>query len=266
MAKFIEFSSPPLVKYCPSAYNIKTGCNTIRLGTLFSYRKEENEKLRDIGEGKFKFSIQFPKLSPVSNDWVSEFEFGGHEDGTGYAAIEEMAIISGQAHIKGVEIYGSTHNCWIYCLSLSENSSAGSITETHDSFWEINAKNLGAFAGHLSNLLWSSISVKDIPDYLLIENGFNELASGLQLEVDIQPVSYEERSICIEQEADFPISEVRHLKNKIAFIKPENFRDEKELRIAFWLKFREKRISIKDNPKILLLRPVDKLLSAENYL
>lgn len=254
--KLVEFGGLPLFKFCDPKYNIIDGCNSLRIGTLWGFRKEENDLLRDEGEGEFEFKIDFPAVTPVSQAWVSEFEF----DAGGAINIGEMRFDGGGVAIKSATLKGSTHNCWIFCVSLSDRA-AGYVSKAHDSKWMIPEKKIQEFGIFVASLLRSQISLHDLPSHLVEKHSVQELHSGLALQVQMQKVEYTDRIKEVRDESDFPLEKVRELKKNIAFIKPKRFSAEQEFRFAFWISFRDQKISIHDKPKIIQLRPIDQFVS-----
>ncbi|MBN2760331.1 MAG: hypothetical protein JXQ79_07505 [Rhodobacteraceae bacterium] len=254
--KLVEFGKPSLFKFCPSKYNIMEGCNSLRIGTLWGFREEENALLRDEGEGEFEFIIDFSEMTPVSQAWISEFDVGAK----GSVYIEEMQINSGGIAVKGATLKGSTHNCWIFCVSLSGDA-VGNVSQAHDSKWMIPEGKIQEFGNFLGTLLWGKVSIDDLPQPLVQKHTLQELHAGLALQVQMQAVSYIDRRRIIGSEADFPVEKIRELKNNIAFMKPKRFSAEQEFRFAFWLSFRNQRISINANPKIIQLRQIDQFVS-----
>lgn len=253
--KAISFSSPDLAKFCPAEFNIRKGCNTVRLGTLFNYRTEEDEKLRDEGEGTFSYSIEFPVPTRVSPDWISEFEVeDGGDFSVGYLEIREEGVL-----VKDVSLSGSSHNCWIYCLSKSTEY-AGNITDTHQDKWLLPLDKLQPFANYLGALLWSDLKCADLPDYIASQFSLQEIHQRLSLKIQVKEVEYIQRVLVIEKEEDLPVDQISLLRDRIPFMKPVKFAGENEVRIAFWLMFDDKKISIKNNNKILGLRAIDKLI------
>lgn len=254
----VGFSEPDLVKYCDEGFNPTLSCNSIRIGTLYGFRAEENEKLRDEGEGEFELNIKFPKLTAVSKNWISEVGF----DGGGSATIDHLQFRNGEVILSGASLKGSAHNCWIYCMTAKSHGSVGSISEAHNSSWVLPAKNVQAFGGHIMNLLFDSIQVTDYPKHLR-SVPVRELAAKTQISASIRRIDYMPRDILIESEADFPVEKLRELKASIPFIKPPLFKDEAEVRFAFWLTYENEVISVEDNPKILNLRPIDRLIDGK---
>jgi len=250
--KLIGFSHPDLAKFCPPEFNIKNGCNTIKIGTLYDYRTIENEKLRDAGEGTFTYNIKFPKLTKVSPEWISAFDI----DSEGCANIEEMQISNGDILVKGVTLSGSSHNCWVFCVSKGSES-AGSVSETHEDKWLIPNNKIDNLRDYLAKLVWSSVKTEDVPPDILKQYSIQELNQNLGLISEYREISYSERSLIISDESELPPDQIPYLKNSIPFIKPILFEHERELRFVFWLTFKQEKISIVNNTKILNLRPID---------
>lgn len=258
--KIINFSPAPLYKFCPAEYDITNGCNTIRFGTLYDYRTIENELLRDEGEGRFTYKLTFPTLTKVSNEWISAIEM----DGSGNISIDELAMTNDGTYIKGIDLTGSSHNCWIFCASKSPES-VGNISEAHQNKWAIPGENIATFAAHLSELIRSEIKFSDLPPELVNCHSFATIQQGLGIQTEYREVIYGNRELHIASETDLPIGSMEKIRAEIPFTKPEKFKPENEFRFAFFLTFQGKRISIINNPKIISLRPIDKALKSLNY-
>ena len=218
----IKILTPPLTKFCPPEFNIHKGCNTIRLGTLYDFRVEEDEKLRDVGEGTFSYSVEFPELTKVSSEWISALTFEGGWGGN----IGPMSIGPDGVMVKSISLTGSCHNCWIYCLSKSSDS-AGNITDTHQDKWSLPVEDLKSFASYLSSLLWDSLVFADLPER--ITSGFNvrEIHERLSISFNVRAVEYGVRDLKISKEEDLPISAMAVIQEKIAFVKPKIFENER---------------------------------------
>jgi len=253
--KLIDFAPSDLAKFCPPEFNVKNGCNTVRFGTLYDFRAEEDEKLRDEGEGTFSYSISFPELTKVSQEWINAFGF----EGEGHFYIGELELRFGEPYVKDMVLTGSSHNCWIYCVSKSTES-AGNITDTHQDKWLIPADKIKNLANYFASLLFSEITIADLPVEIIEKYSIHEIQRQLSLNVELREVEYGERSVLITSEEELPISEVSYLKDSITFLKPKIFEKEQEVRMAFWLMFGEQKISIINKPKIVSLRPIDKIL------
>lgn len=227
----------------------------MRFGTLFDFRTEEDEKLRDEGEGTFSYSIEFPELTKVSTEWLGAFEV---ESG-GSFHIGEMKFDNGETFVKNISLSGSCHNCWIYCVSKSTET-AGSITDTHQDKWLIPLEEFQSFANYLGTLLWNEVRYADLPNDITSKFSVQEVHNRLAMTIETREIDYVSRSVLISKEEDLPISEIPRLRDGIAFIKPSSFQKENEVRIAFWLTFDNRKISIVNKPKIVGLRPMDKII------
>jgi hypothetical protein len=251
----VHFPTPSLYKFCPEEFDITKGCNTLRFGTLYDYRTHENEKLRDAGEGKFTFNISFPEITKVSNEWIAAL----HMDIGGTIDLGYLELNRDGAFVKNINMEGSSHNCWIFCVSRSPDS-AGNISETHQSKWEIPGESVHSFASHLESLIWSEVKHTDLPPDILKQYSLQEIQQGLGIVTEFHPVLYANRELTIRSEADLPVAEIPLLRAGIPFTKTPMFKAENEVRFAFFLTFRGKKISIANAPKIVKLRPIDKIL------
>lgn len=253
--KLFGFGVPDLAKFCDPKYNIRTGCNTIRLGTLYGYRTIEDEKLRDDGEGTFLYSLEFPDFVAVSPQWLSAFEV----EGGGIGKIGNVRMVDGRMEVKSFSLSGSTHNCWIFCISKSTES-AGSVTDTHQDKWTIPVDKIMGFGNYIGTLLFNDLTYQDLPSELTSKYSIQEIQRRIGVSVELKEVEYVDRFVVIGREDDLQVSDIESLRDRVAFIKPVAFKEEQEIRIAFWLTFDNKKISIVDKPKFIDLRPVDKLL------
>ncbi|PZX26353.1 hypothetical protein LY44_01047 [Rhodobacter capsulatus] len=250
----VSFAPPGLFKFCAPEHNIFNGCNTIRVGTLWGFRDEENAHLRDEGEGTLDYKIRFPDLTPVSNEWISEI--GG--DIARNVHIGQMQFSNGIFSIREASIAASYANCWVFCVSTTSDA-AGNISCAHNSKWTIPGEKVTDFATYIAQLLWESVDLLDLPATIRDTKSLQEIQRGLSLNAEMRPVTYRDRVIIATCEEDFPVSEVRALKESIPFIKPRSFESEREFRFLFHLSYQGKRISIENRPKILKLRPIDSL-------
>ncbi|ALU62840.1 hypothetical protein ACA40_24410 [Pseudomonas syringae pv. lapsa] len=253
--KLFDTAYEVLTKFCPEEFNVKKGCNTVRFGTLYDYRSIDDEKLRDEHEGTFHYFIEFPELTRVSPQWLGSFEV----EGGGGAEFDCLEIRQDGPYVRKINLLGACPNCWIYCVSQSA-SVAGGVTDTHSDSWSIPQENLQELARYFTGLLYSNLTVKDIPQSILVKYSLQEIGQRLSLVTEIQKVEYKDRNVTIAREEDVPVHEIEKLKASVAFTKPTRFQEEREVRIAFWLCFDGKKISVVNNPKIVSLRPIDSIV------
>jgi len=255
--QLISRSHPALFKHCATEFNVAMGCNTVRIGTLWGFRDEENELLRDSKEGTFTHSVKFEKLTKVSDEWMAEIQVEGGEN---HAHIDHLEINKGEVSVRGFTLEGSTANSWIFCVSAGD-SEIGNISQAHPSKWKIDGENAQRFGNYMANLLFNSLTIADLPDSITKGRTLREVHAGLSMNLSMAPVEYVERSVSISSEENFPVERLRELKQKIAFMKPKEFAREREYRFVFSLVFENKIVSIADRPKILQLREIDTIVS-----
>lgn len=259
--KYFKFKHPDLVKFCPEEFNIKKGCNTLRFGTLYDFRKEENEKLRDAGEGTFKYTIEFPRLTKVSREWLECFETEGGPYGEAAFGVSHLELKGTDVYVERMDMLGSCPNCWIYCISTSSEN-AGNISETHLDKWLIPYENIKALQAHFAALIWNEIKYEDLPVEITNQYTYEEIKRRLDLKVEFRSVEYTSRTHVVKDASKLSIPDIHELMDKTAFTKPPLFEAEREVRMAFWLLFDGKKISISNNTKIINLRPIDKILTS----
>lgn len=252
--KLFGFGVPDLTKFCDQKYNVRTGCNTVMLGTLYGYRTIEDEKLRDDGEGTFSYSLEFPDYIAPSPQWLSTFEV----EGGGIGKLTDVRMVDGRVEVKSVSLSGSTHNCWIFCISKSTGK-AGGVTDTHQDKWTIPADKIMGFGNYIGNLLFDDLTYQDLPADLTNRYSMQEIQQRLGIFFEVKEIEYVDRFVVVGREEDLQVSDIESLRDRVAFIKPIKFKEEQEVRLAFWLTFDKKKISIVDRHKIINLRPVDKL-------
>ncbi len=252
MSRFYAVRNPPLIKYCDEKYNVQSGCDTIRLGTLYGYRKEEDESLRDVGEGAFQFSLNFGKPLFLSNEWIAELNL----DVSNEANFGKLRFVDGGIETDKAIFSGSAANMWIFCVSTKETEPAGSVSETHNSHWKIDGDRFEDFAVYLRNLLRKSITVSDLSKTALSNSSFLDLREGMSVKYEVRKVKYVDRELVVADHSLVSIEALKDLRSGIPFIKPKAFEGESEVRIGFWIEFDGTRVSVPELPKVLRLRTV----------
>ena len=231
-----------LVKYCKRVHNIARGFRTIRLGTLRSYRADDPDFLRhDDQEGYYGVS---KKLGVALK---------------GREAAEFANVVGGNAEIaEGAKAVRHEHspNCYIYCLSAATPSLdlAHRIDPAYDDWFEI--ADVTSFRTRLWRLLCEQMQPTDLdqPSGKSFDVGRIYCYSG--------PVAYGERHAKLDHENFDEVMEP--IRNPIVrlFLKPPAHQDIKEYRIAFVVTDSKRRvISVKTQPKDILLLPSDPILS-----
>lgn len=254
--QFIKYHPMPLYKHCHLKHNIKQGWNTLRLGTLHSFRKHEDARLRDEGEGKFRYEIAFPQRTAVSPQWLQQFDIG---DG-GEVDVGQLIFTPSGVQVDRINLMGSSHNCWIFCVS-TKSSGAGGISENYDSSWEISGDKVELFGRYLAAVLFDHITFDDLPQWLTSRLGIKEILSRLSIRIMHKAVEYGSRAFPITNESEAPVSKIVEWRASVPFRKPSGFSHEAEYRFTYTLLFDDEPVSIRGTHKDLRLRAVDSFLT-----
>ncbi|SMQ23134.1 hypothetical protein SAMN04488483_0781 [Pseudomonas helmanticensis] len=259
-----------LAKNCFTKDNLKTR-KTIKLGTLYEYRKIESAQIVDNGEGKYSFLLKFDGTVEIERRWFSVMFQGaiglGDDEhhpripGTMSAAIHKLEMVGGNEQIirvrdSSASIHREALNGFIFCMSqVRRFRDAVGLFPDYDDCWYMTkskAHNLGVT---LSALLRDRItsgrhSGNHIVDpHISLEN--------LSIYCRHEPVSYLGREIHI---SDTSVFTADHFMRKIwdmAFVKPPSFLAEKEYRFSF---------TIVAGDKILIPTVENVILNAEQLV
>lgn len=97
-----------LAKNCFIKDNLKTR-KTIKLGTLYEYRKIESAQIVDSGEGKYSFLLKFDGIVEIERPWfnlmfqgaigLGDDEHHPRIPGAMSAAIHNLEMVGGNEHI-----------------------------------------------------------------------------------------------------------------------------------------------------------------------
>jgi len=253
--QLVEYSKPDLYKFCSKKHNVGTGCNSLRVGTLWGFREEENALLKDEGEGAFLFHVDFGQHVEVQPLWLEQFKLEG-----GAANVKGLRTENGKTLISGFDFSGSAINAWIYCVSEGKEA-IGNVSLAHESKWSIVGKHVQDFGHYLGSLIWDSLTLSDLPRNLVASCSIQDIQKYLSLNVGSGHVIYMDRNQVIGDPAQLGIEDIRQIIQRIPFLKPKRFFEEREFRFVFSLMYKNQPISISGNPKILNLRPVDKFIT-----
>jgi hypothetical protein len=127
-----------------------------------------------------------------------------------------------------------------FCVS-TRSDVAGDISKAHSEKWIIHDDQVDSFGKYLVSLLWESLTISNLPDQLVNSTNIHELSRGLSIQAEVQPITYQDRTVEFAGEAEFQIQMLRDLKDQIALIKPEKLSNEKEVRFAFCLMYNDKK-------------------------
>lgn len=235
-----------LAKNCFTKDNLKTR-KTIKLGTLYEYRKIESAQIVDKDEGKYSFLLKFDGTVEIEKRWFSLMFQGaiGLGDDVHYpripgamsAAIHNLEIINSDVQIVRVRnssasIHREALNGFIFCMSqVRKLRDAVGIFPDYDDCWYMTASKAHNLGLALSRLLRDRIaSGRQSGNHIVDPNiSLDDLSIRCRHEV----VSYFDREIHISDTSTFTAD---HFMRKIwdmAFIKPPSFSAEREYRFSF---------------------------------
>ncbi|MGB6231502.1 MAG: hypothetical protein WBF53_15410 [Litorimonas sp.] len=257
-----------VVKDCKAEHLPQAG-RFLRVGTLSGYRKEENEKVRDEGEGTFELTLDFANGCNVSREWLSSVTmglwpgpFGGgsyNGNNNGYITTVETPLTLGslsmvessadiQAHGEMVRVSGhftlsfEGADAFIFCLT--ENMEDGSVIDhpEYNSKWAIKPPRLLEFGYRMANEINLKLSQREglAKETIgpLVGPGFeppprSALGGAVRSGISIFKVDYRERTIKVKGQSDDVLEAVHKAITQSAFTKPPIFSSEKEVRFIF---------------------------------
>ncbi|UZE19926.1 hypothetical protein LOY70_10095 [Pseudomonas sp. B21-054] len=259
-----------LAKNCFTKDNLKTR-KTIKLGTLYEYRKIESTQIVDSGEGTYSFLLKFDGIVEIERRWFSlmfqgAVNIGGDEHhpqipGAMNAIIHELELYGVDEKFirvrnSSASIHREALNEFIFCMSrVRKLRDAVGLFPEYDDCWYMTATKAHDLGQTLSALLRDRIvsgrqsgnHIVD-PDISLVD---------LSIHCRHELVSYLGREIHISDASAFTAD---HFMRKIwdmAFVKPASFSPEQEYRFSF---------TIVAGDKILIPIVDNVILSAEQLV
>lgn len=231
-----------LFKSCKSKYNIENGCKTLRVGTLYGYRKEENPDIRDEGEGSYHFMLDIQKAASVSLDVAETFTSGmigfgaknaRHFRGSFSGRMNLMHIIKADSKQvtfgrSNILIERNSPNQYVFCMSLT-NGAPPVVSGEYDSYWAIAEESAEKFAIGAAQALLEA--VKERPSSVVGLEGKNLDSIFILYRHDT--VKYLARHIMVSDFAGHTVDNFVEKMDNMAFTKPEKFSHEIEYRFSF---------------------------------
>jgi hypothetical protein len=234
-----------LAKSCFSKDNIKTR-NTLKLGTLFEYRKIESAQIVDNDEGKYIFNLKFDGVVDIERQWFNLIfqgiiNLGGDEHprilGGMSARIDTINMIgSDERTIKirdsAATIQREALNCFIFCTSLVRKTrDAIGIFPDYDDCWYIGANKAHQLGVTLSSLLHKKILAARASGHHLVDG--NVPLDDLRVYCRHELVAYLPRETHISDTSKFSTEDFMLKVRDMAFVKPPSFSHELEYRYSF---------------------------------
>lgn len=239
---------PPmyLTKRCRKKDNIING--TIKLGSLYEYRKTESTQILDRNEGTKTFHMKFEGTVKVPIDWFNTlngiFSIGGTptERLPGKVSVSggPLCVVDKDSEFvtlrdSSLTIEREALNGFIYCMSLVENpTDCEDIFTDYDDYWYMSHEHVEKFASRLCDVLLESIINRHDNGTYIIPKSINP--RELHIYCRIGKVMYSPREIIITSHSDFSYDDFLSNLSTMTFLKPAApFEPEKEFRFEFTL-------------------------------
>lgn len=235
-----------LAKNCFTKDNLKTR-KTIKLGTLYEYRKIESAQIVDKGEGKYSFLLKFDGVVDIERRWFSlmfqgmiklgEDEHYPRIPGAFNGLIHNLEMVGVNEQIikvrnSSVSIHREALNGFIFCMSeVRKLRDAIGIFPDYDDCWYMTATKAHNLGVALSELLWERITSGRHSGNHIVDPDIS--LQDLSIYCRHEPVSYLGREIHISDASVFTADYVMRKIWDMAFVKPPSFLAEKEYRFSF---------------------------------
>ncbi len=235
-----------LAKNCFTKDNLKTR-KTIKLGTLYEYRKIESAQIVDNGEGKYSFLLKFDGIVEIERRWFGlvfqgAIGLGGEEHhpripGAMSAVIEKLEVIDYNEQIIRVRdssaiIHREALNGFIFCMSqVRRLRDAIGLFPDYDDCWYMTATKAHELGAALSTLLRDRITSGRHSGNHIVDPDIS--LDNLSIYFRHEPVSYLGREIHISDTSVFTTDHFMRRILDMAFVKPPSFLAEKEYRFSF---------------------------------
>lgn len=236
-----------IYKFCRPEHNIALNSRTLRLGTLHEYRNIEQSEIVDADEGTFKIDLDF-QGRPVTPDAVSILTT--HLADSFSIEGGDMNGNTGVMKLGKIKLNTSLSDCWILSMSFAKRTDVPSLAELYKSSWGISGNDaIQNFLHAIRERLLHSICLDDLQGKIG-EIPISKLQSSFSIRCHAGSVCYMDR-IHVASPETFTSADAIRLINKIPFIKPKRFEEEKEYRIALAPEIGGKTVPIKPKAKIL---------------
>lgn len=228
-----------LGKSCTKSNNIKNG--TIKLGTLHEYRSTENEEILDRKEGMLSFYLKFDGDVRISSKWLDSMTESVCLIETPTPNLPGYMKSSVDFRITGIEsehvtltdssatIEREALNTFVFCMSsIKEKQECVGMFRGYDDYWYLKESSDLEFGWKLGRLLLKHIIDQHAEgNYILPEETRLE---GLDIKVRPRLVDYVARELHITGDGDIALDKFTEKVMFMSFIKPEEFKHEKEYR------------------------------------
>ncbi len=254
------------IKYCKKEHSVNDGCNTILIGTLKSYVKNDSsfstELIYDNNEIKKSVcSSQDIQLSSGELHKATGIKFDQSKDGDIFLDITDsngqvsgLTLGASSQKASFIDQSGEIPNCFIYCLANTNevNQDDGKkINKDYNSSFEI--KNIHDFCYTTANLLLKNLTLEDF-DFDTSKDTLAYL-KNIQIKIICRDIEYKESKTAhiTEKNKNKILNEIDKYERWL-FVKDKKYEDVPEFRIAFIIMDEYGTIlSVKKESKLLYL-------------
>lgn len=223
-----------LVKSCSKGRNPKQ-CGTLKIGSLTEYRDSENKEVEDREEGFYRINLDLKKK------WISVNLFNhlnGAHDSSLSASIYHLGmngnydggvIVDYQADYSWVNL-----NRLIFCITKVENvDDAKGIFSGYDDSWSISYNKITWMKNAMGEAILEQVKDRVAKGELIFGSNVSD-PNKLTIRSYAQDIIYQERDLHLgNSDIDAMSDTLISLFENVKFIKPVNFKKEKELRLVF---------------------------------
>lgn len=259
-----------LFKHCKPEH-LPNSEGFIRLGSLSDFRRQENQFVRDDGEGTFELRLQLAGEVELSREWLYNITFGSSiaantrfpsrailsnnlgvsgfrgELTTGIITVFEDLTISKDlgSHLVAsgeIRIRFDQHDSLVFCFSKKESPNSVILDDNYSKTWCLRDANMQPFFDMLVDAAINSVAVGAASTDRMVgpvADSIFQIPEDIALEelqvgasFCVSDVKYLDRLSDVEDENDWPIERVRKVLDYAAFFKPERYCHEEEVRLT----------------------------------
>ncbi len=260
-----DFPFDRLYKHCESRFLPEAG-RKLRIGTLSDYRTHENEKVRDIAEGKFFHTLRFDGSRLIRKSWLSDICFGvpgisitgigearNNVAGGIFVGSEVIGVVQTTDDIRTIEftadavrLEGSLNiefegcDAFVFCISTKREHGSVINDDDYDACWSISADDLGEFQRRMAiSLISKAEGIKEETIGPVVSPPFDPFrmlgdpSPSLRLHPSFSKIIYRSKSALISEGTEVSREEIKNLLDCSARTKPLEFESESEYRFIF---------------------------------
>lgn len=223
-----------LVKSCKKKDNAFIS-DKVKIGTLQEYRKTESLQILDAYEGHFNITANL-KNQIMSRNLFHHIQYYHNSDSS--IGFRNFSISDYDADYVKVSFQADfnwiNYNRFIFCITKIENhEESTTIFPDYDDYWYISFFKKNRLISLLESSLLNEVK-RLLQEGTKIFNKDDINLEKLSVKGYSQDIIYSERKLHLDND-NFSIQSkvLLDLFNNIKFIKPANFKKEKEMRIVF---------------------------------